>query len=107
MKKIAVQYTEEEHTTYIWVRPIPKPASGGHKALKNEDFIDHDDLMLRNSYYKQVVERNLTERYLRRVANPQTMTATEIAHNRAMGGGTRHSVPYVPNKPLYTIPRAN
>lgn len=104
MKKIDVQYVGDELTTYIWVRPVPKPETGGHKALKNEDFIDHDDLILRNSYYKQVVEKRLRDRYLARVTNPAAPSPEEVASNKAMGIGRHHSIPQVEDKPLTRIP---
>jgi hypothetical protein len=104
VKKIKVQFVDSEYTDYVWVRPIPKPASGGHKALKNEDFIDHDDLILRNSYYKQVVEKRLSERYFARVANPTPPSTAELENNKVLGMGRNHAIPEIPDKPLYRIP---
>lgn len=104
MKKIDVRYIGDEHTIYIWVRPIEAPPTGGHKALKNEDFIDHHDKVLRQSYYKQVTEKRLTQRYLDRVSVPMPATRAEIAHNEALGVNKKRSIPQIEDKPLWRIP---
>lgn len=103
MKQITVTYIENKLTDYIWVRPVPKPLSGGHKALKNEDFIDHDDLMFRHSYYEQVVAKRLAERYVKRVTRSELPPA-EVASNERFGVGRRHAIPQIPDRPLISIP---
>lgn len=104
--KINVTFIESEYTDYVWVKPIPKPPTGGHKALKNEDFIDHDDLMFRISYYQQIVAKRIAERYLTSKTPPTQQTHQQEAFNKQMGIGRRHIIQDMPSEPLYRLPVA-
>ena len=59
--KIPVQYIE--HKNYIFVRKVKPIVPHGAKALKNEDFKDHDYWPTAYAYSKQVTTKLINERY--------------------------------------------
>lgn len=61
IQKISVHYIE--HKEYIFVRAVKPEKPQGAKALKNEDFIDHDYLSEIYAYSQQVTTRLINDRY--------------------------------------------
>src|ERR1017187_4551919 len=59
--KIPVQYIE--HKNYIFVRSVIPEKPHGAKALKNEDFKDHDYWPTAYAYSKQVTEKLINDKY--------------------------------------------
>lgn len=104
MKKIEITYIGDDQPVYVWVRPVPPPETGGHKALKNEDFIDHQDLIDRNSYYKQVTEKHLAQRYLDRVNKRIPASKAEKQWNKQASINKRFGVPQINDEPIRRIP---
>lgn len=51
---------------HIFVKNMSLPKLSGAKALKNEDFIDHEDYKKRLSYYKQVTRNNIYDAFVKR-----------------------------------------
>ena len=100
--KIKVKYIASEYTEYVWVKPVPKPESSGHKALKNEDFIDHTDWLMRHSYYTQVIEKRMIEKYMSKPSLPPS--PREVAASKEMGIGKYHTIGQTEDKPLHRIP---
>ena len=59
--RIPVQYIE--HKNYIFVRKVKPEVPHGAKALKNEDFKDHEYWPTAYAYSKQVTTKIINERY--------------------------------------------
>lgn len=59
--KIPIKYIE--HKNYIFVRKVKPEVPHGAKALKNEDFKDHDYWDNAYAYSKQVTTKLINERY--------------------------------------------
>lgn len=97
MANISLVYQTKVYRIRVKVVKIKKI---GHKALKNEDFIDHDYWPMIYEHYKQVTEKNILERYSIKAATIAVSSYIEAPAVIVQ----RTAVNQVRNVPLYRIP---